>query len=114
MCQAFSGESAYLTAMASRPYPKCNKCGHQFRTHTPLGCPKCERQEREDHAAHLARIREAAERVPHGKDCAALLPGPMVGGISMDVTVRPNAHEVKQKCSEGCPRGDLLAAIGGE
>lgn len=116
MCQAFSGESAYLTAMASRPYQKCNKCGHQFGTHTPLGCPKCERQEREDHAAHLARIREAAERVEHHEDCAAehcVVCGNTNGVVLNHYFGVLDSHNFKPgECN--CPRGDLLAAIGGE
>lgn len=48
----------------------------------------------------LEREREALmEAAPHDSLCASIRPGNMVGGISMDVNVRPNNHEVKRPCN---------------
>ena len=56
--------------------------------------------------AELAALREVVEKAPHNNDCASLKPGFMVGGVSFDVNVRPDAHEVKHECD--CWKRDAL------
>ncbi len=105
MCQAFSGESAYLAITERRQYPKCERCGHQFYTHAPLGCPKCDRlPTAADHAALIAKVREIAENMPHAPDCESLIE------VWVDTKVYIG-FEFPYECT--CPRGKLLEVING-
>lgn len=58
-----------------------------------------------------AQVAAIVQELPHDQSCASLLPGYIAGGISTDVNVRPNAHEVKATCN--CRIGEALALLRG-